>query len=126
MEKLFNLLWADIPVEERSFIIKFMWRLTVLAYIGWTLGLFSIFGIPGFVKAEDMKQAQENISILTTQVVNIRSSQLEDSILRHWTNFCSTSEDTLKSYYYKQYSIDQGEYFNIKNRRFEVPPCKGP
>lgn len=147
LETLWHILMYDSSPGEKLHAARVLFRLSVLVFVLWGIGIFAPIGIHGFAKADDVdRKIQAAIEPIYSQLDEIKSRELAaikvqldenariqkrilaaqiSSQLRDLHRLkCMTTDPIVRTRMEQDLESAQQEYIVLQAQRYPLPSCK--
>lgn len=139
---VFAALLDDANPEERSRLLRLVYRISVAASLLWAFGLLSGFGLQGFARADAVDDKVQSavepiraqLGAITTQLAvqdstlkNIRIDQLATKLRELKRTCCLAGSDPeVRARMEREIEATQQEYRSLTSERYPLPECGAP
>lgn len=92
--------------------------LGILAWIGWAMGAFAVFGSPGLARADEQSE-------ILSELRELKIDRLENEILQLQRDYCGSEQGSRpRTYYLTERNDRLNEYNTLTGRNYDgLPSC---
>lgn len=131
MEDLTKLIAGDLTKEEakvfRTAGLKLLWRIGMVIFVMYALGLLAPLGLSGFARADQMNASVANLTIQVKDLGDAAREQtiqlLRTAIVDAQVKKCKAPKEETKAIYREQLIEAQARYYKLTATYYPEPAC---